>query len=359
MTIHQFLTSYSDGDAISNEALEIRNFLRGHHHESEIFSFRIESENACPVFNYLEYDRFSHPDNIAILHFSIGSPITETFLQIPGKKVIIYHNITPHDFYLDYHPVLTRDCYEGRRELKRLADPANRIDLALGDSQYNAQELQDAGFSHTGVLPLLLNFEKFDIPVTPVLNELFDDGNVNILFVGRLVPNKKVEDVIKTFYFYQTHFNPHSRLFLVGKSDVVERYHFVLRDLVRKLNLKHVHFTGHIPDDELIAYFKLSHLYLHLSEHEGFCAPIPESYYLNIPVVAFNAAAVKETMNNGGILVNRKDFPEMAALIHHILTVPELKTSILEAQRQALESYFQNKTGQILLDYLLHLSSHD
>jgi glycosyltransferase involved in cell wall biosynthesis len=349
MNIHQFLTSYSYGDAIGNEALEIRDFLRDRGHNSEIFALFYHPRYADQIVNYLEYERYSAAGNIIVFHFSIGSPVTKKFLGVPDKKVIIYHNITPHEFFLDYHRVLAKDCYKGRVELKNLA---GKVDLALGDSHYNESELVEAGFANTGVLPLVMNFDKFDKAAAPVLKELFDDGKTNILFVGRVIPNKKVEDVIKTFHFYQEHFNAASRLFIVGEYRGFERYHSALQALVGRLKTKNVHFTGHIPDDELISYFKLSHLYVHMSEHEGFCAPVPESFYLDIPVVAFNAGALKETMNNGGVLLNRKDFIKAAALIDHILTDPGLKEKILCSQRQALNKYFKNKTGKILLDYL-------
>lgn len=352
MNIHQFLTSYSYGDAIGNEALEIRNFLRDQGHHSEIFALFYHPRYADQIINYLEYDRYSAPDNIIIFHFSIGSPVTKKFLRAPDKKVIIYHNITPFEFFLDYHRVLAKDCYKGRIELKNLAD---RVDLALGDSAYNENELKEAGFPNTGVLPLVMDFMKFEKETVPVLKEIFADGKTNILFVGRIIPNKMVEDVIKTFYLYQEYFNANSRLFIVGEYRGFERYYSALQNLVSQLEIKNIHFTGHVPDDELISYFKLSHLYLHMSEHEGFCAPIPESFYLDIPVVAFNAGAVRETMNSGGVLVNRKDFLQAAALMDQVLTDSRLKEKILRSQQGALKKYLKKKTGKILLEHLTGL----
>ncbi len=352
MNIHQVLTSFSYGDAIGNETLEIRNFLREKGYGSEIFALLYHPVYAGQIINYLEYDRYSDPNNIIIFHFSIGSPVTEKFLNVPDRKVIIYHNITPYEYFLDYHRVLAKDCYLGRQELKRLT---GKVELALGDSGYNENELKESGFLRTGVLPLVMNFKKFDNPVTPVLKELFDDGKTNILCVGRVIPNKKVEDVVRVFYCYQKYFNPGSRLFIVGEPRGFDRYYEALRSFISRIGVKNVHFSGHIPEEELISYYRLSHLYLHMSEHEGFCAPIPESYYLDIPVIAFNAAAVEETMNNGGILLNKKDFTATAALMDQILTDSSLKEKILRSQREALKKYSQDRTGQVLLDYLIDL----
>jgi len=349
MAIHQFLTSYSYGDAIGNEALEIRNYLRSEGYESEIFVLFYHPKYSDQVINYLEYDKYSGEDNTVIYHFSIGSKITKKFLRVPDKKVIIYHNITPHHFFLDYHRVLAKDCYKGRIELKSLSD---KVDLALGDSEYNEKELIDSGFKKTGVLPLVMNFEKFEAPPVPVFNEIFRDGKTNLLYVGRIIPNKKVEDVIRAFHLYNRYFNRNSRLFIVGENRGFERYYSALMDLTARLQVKNVHFTGHIPEEELISYFKLADIYLHMSEHEGFCAPVPEGFFLNIPVIAYNAGAVKETMNNGGILLNRKEFLKTAALIDKMVTDPDVKEKILATQKEALKKYFRDKTGKILLRHL-------
>jgi glycosyltransferase involved in cell wall biosynthesis len=349
MQIHQFLTSYSYGDAIGNEAFEIRRYLRDQGYQSEIFALHYHPRYANQIINYLEYDAHSQSDNIVIFHFSIGSAVSKKFLRIPDKKVIIYHNITPYHFFLDYHRILAKDCYKGRIELKSFA---GKVDLALGDSRYNEKELREQGFARTGVLPLVMDFSKFDAPLLPVFEELFNDGKTNILYVGRIIPNKKVEDVIKVFHLYQTRFNPDSRLFIIGEYRGFERYLYALQQLIRDLGTKNIHFSGHIPEDELISFYKLAHFYLHMSEHEGFCAPVLESFYLNIPVMAFDGGAVGETMGNGGILVREKDFPGMAALMDRVLMDSNLRQRILGNQQRELERYHQNRTGQILLEYL-------
>jgi len=349
MEIHQFLTSYSYGDAIGNEALEIRNYLRKKGYKSEIFALFYHPRYSNQIINYLEYDKYSNENNVIIFHFSIGSPVSKKFLRLKDKKVIIYHNITPHKFFLDYHRTLAKDCFKGRIELKSFV---NKTALALGDSEYNRKELLDVGFKNTGVVPLVMNFHKFDSEILPSFKEIFNDNKINITYVGRIIPNKKVEDVIKSFYFYQKYFNANARLFIVGEYRGFERYFSALQKLILKLGIKDIHISGHVPEDELISYFKLTDVYLHMSEHEGFCAPIPESYYLKIPVIAYNEGAVKETMNKGGLLVNKKDYMKIAGLIDTLVNNNDLKEKIIESQNLALNKYKQNKTGSILLKYI-------
>jgi len=352
MNVHQFLTSYSYGDAIGNEALALRDYLREQGLQSEIFSLFYHPRYAGQVRNYLDYDRFSSAANVVVFHFSIASPVTKKFLRLSDKKVIIYHNITPYYFFLDYHRILAKDCFKGRIELRQMAD---KVDLALGDSEYNRRELEEAGFSHTGVLPLAIDFSTFSGEGAPLIRELYADEKTNILYVGRIIPNKKIEDLIKAFHIYQRHFNAKSRLFLVGETRGFERYFSALNDLVSELGTHDVHFTGHIPQAEVIAYFKLAHLYLHLSEHEGFCAPIPESFHLGIPVLAFAAGAVAETMNGGGLLIQRKDFLSIAALMDRILRDALLRESLRQNQRRALSGAGKEESGRILLSYLQRL----
>jgi glycosyltransferase involved in cell wall biosynthesis len=349
MNVHQFLTSFSYGDAIGNEAVEIRDFLRAQGIGSEIFTMHFHPRYAGQVRNYLDYERWSGPENTVIYHFSIGSPVTKKFLRLRDRRVIIYHNITPHHFFLDYHRILAKDCFKGRLELKSLA---GQVDLALGDSEYNRRELESAGFARTGVLPLVMDFAKFDRPVLPVFRRLFGDGRRNLLYVGRIIPNKKVEDVIRVFAAYQRHFDSEARLFLVGEHRGFERYLAALQGLVAALGVRGVLFSGHVPLDEMVSYAKLAHLYLHLSEHEGFCAPVVESFHLGIPVIAYDAGAVAETLNGGGLLLREKDPLRVAALCQEVLSRPGLKAAILAGQARALEKYRRQRTGGILLDYL-------
>ncbi|MFP4082625.1 MAG: glycosyltransferase family 4 protein [Candidatus Aminicenantes bacterium] len=347
MEIHQFATSLSYGDAISDEMLEIQKVLREKGYPSEIFTKFCHPRLAAQANDFKKYRRFSSPDNAVIFHFSIGSPVSKMFFRIPDKKILIYHNITPHEYFIDYHRILARDCYKGRLEIKYFVD---KVDLALGDSEFNRKELENAGYQHTGVLPLLLDFSKFDQKGDPVIQDVFINGKATILYVGRLIPNKKFEDIIKTFYFYKKYFNPHSQLLLVGDYRGLERYYASLQDLVSSLELSDVHFTGHVEFPELVSFYKISHVYLSFSEHEGFGVPLLEAFYNRVPVVAFAAGAVEETMNGGGVLLFQKDFFKAALLLDEIIQDKKLREEVVEGQRRALIKYNKDNTGQILLE---------
>ncbi len=349
MEVHQFATSLSYGDAISDEMIEIRGVLRNKGYRSEIFTRYFHPRMAGQRRDYREYKKLSSPENVVIFHFSIGSPVSKMFFRVPDRKIMIYHNITPHEFFVDSHRILTRECYRGRLELRLFVD---KVDLALGDSDFNRRELEAAGYARTGVLPVLLDFSKFDGKGDPVRQRLLAEDKTTLLFVGRAIPNKKFEDVIKVYYFYKKYFNPDSRLILAGEYRGTERYLAGLQELVQRLSLQDVHFTGHIEFPELLACFEVADIYLSLSEHEGFGVPILEAFYKRIPVIGYKAGAVAETMNGSGVLLLEKDFFRIAALIDVLQRNDGLRQAIIKGQLQALEKYSHENVNRILLSYL-------
>ena len=217
---------------------------------------------------------------------------------------LIYHNITPPEYFVGVHRTLARQCFRGRRELQAYVD---RCDLALGDSEFNRQDLEALGFPRTGVLPVVPDFSHLDRAPNRFVAGQFDDDWTNILFVGRVIANKKIEDVIRFFHAYHTTFNPRSRLLIVGVFSLFERYLASLNHLVADLGLEHVHFTGHVSDEELVAYYDIADLFLCASEHEGFCVPLVEAFYKQVPVLAYAATAVPATMDGAGVLFDDKD----------------------------------------------------
>jgi glycosyltransferase involved in cell wall biosynthesis len=349
MDVHQFATSLSYGDAISDEMLEIQSVLHQQGFRSEIFVKLFDPPSARHVKDYREYKKYSSPDNVVIFHFSIGSPVSKLFFRIPDKKMTIYHNITPHEYFVDSHRILARECYKGRLEINLFVD---KVDLAVGDSEFNRQELEAVGYKATGVLPILMNFSKFDGPPDPLTRELFDDGKTTIVYVGRVIPNKKFEDILKTFYFYKKLFNPSSRLILTGDYRGQERYLSSLQELVARLKIMDVHFSGHIEFADLLAYYSVADVYLSMSEHEGFGVPLLEAFYKKIPVIAYAAGAVEETMNGGGVLLRKKDFMATAALIDRIVENKSLKAKIIAGQLKALKKYSRENVSRILLEHV-------
>jgi glycosyltransferase involved in cell wall biosynthesis len=289
------------------------------------------------------------PNDILIHHFSIGSRASRTAYAMPGRMALVYHNITPPEYFLGVHKNLVRLCYRGRRELTAYV---SRCDLALGDSEYNRQELGQLAFAATDVLPVVPDFSHLDGPPSELEAADFDDGWTNILFVGRVIPNKKFEDLIRAFHVYRTRHNPRSRLLLVGAYSGFEAYYAMLQSLIARLGASDVHFLGHVTNEELTAIYDVADLFLCASEHEGFCVPIVEAFYKRVPVVAYAATAVPATMDGGGVLFDSPDPTEVARLMSAILDDPRLEEQVIASQDAALARLLARDFAGTLLGYV-------
>jgi len=335
--INQLTPALHENDAVGESILEIHNTLQEWDYESNIFSLTVDESLKSVAKDLSELKNYDDENSINILHFAIPSPLTQAFKTSTGKKILIYHNITPPEFFEGISREMVHISNTGRSELSSLSDCT---DLALGDSKFNEQELKTLNFKDTGVFPILLNSDRYNIETLEPLKFLFkNDGYKNILFTGRITPNKKIEDVIKCFYYYQNLFQEKSRLLIVGNPTGFESYDLYLKDLADKMDLVEVYFTGKVDQDELISFFEIADLFITMSEHEGFCVPILESFIFEIPVIAYNSTAIPYTMGDGGVLVNEKNFKEIAGIMSEVIENEDFRKSIIQKQKNQLEKF--------------------
>jgi L-malate glycosyltransferase len=331
--IHQVLATLGYGDAIGHEVLGIQRVLRGAGYESDIFVETADRRVESMTRDYRELVDASHADNLLLHHFSIGSRASRTAFALPDRMALVYHNITPPEYFVGIHRTLARQCFRGRRELHAYVD---RCDLALGDSEFNRQDLEGLGFPRTAVLPVVPGFSHLDSEPSWLVARDFDDNLTNILFVGRVIPNKKIDDLIRIFHAYHTVFNPRSRLLIVGAQRGFERYVASLHQLAATLGASNVEFIGHISDEELVAFYRVADLFLCASEHEGFCVPLVEAFYMEVPVLAYAATAVPATMDGAGVLFDTKQPLGVARLMDAIVGDRDLQDRIAKAQLGAV-----------------------
>jgi L-malate glycosyltransferase len=353
--VHQVLATLGYGDAIGHEVLGIQRVLRAAGYTSEIYVETADPRLEGMTIDYREMVGNVEPDDILIHHFSIGSRASRIAYALPGKMVLVYHNITPPEYFIGVHQDLVKLCFRGRRELMAYID---RCDLALGDSEYNRQELEALGFPSTGVLPVVPDFVHLDVAPDRSLAGDFDDEWTNIMFVGRVIPNKKFEDVIRAFHAYRTRHNPRSRLLLVGSYSGFEKYLSMLHALIAKLGTPDVHFLGHVRNEELTALYDVADLFLCQSEHEGFCVPLIEAFYKRVPVMAFAATAVPATMDGGGVLHDSKDPLHVAEVMAAILDTPDIEDAVVASQDAALQRLRAKDFAGTLLRFVRETTAH-
>jgi len=349
IAIHQVLATLGYGDAIGNEVLGIQRVLQGAGYESEIFVQSADHRLEDLTLDYRDLPEASHPDNLLIHHFSIGSRASRVAYALPDRMALVYHNITPPEYFVDVHKMLVRLCYLGRRELGFYKD---RCDLALGDSEYNRQELEAIGFPVTGVLPVVPDFSHLAGPANYMQAAQYDDGWVNVMFVGRVIPNKRIEDVIRSFHAYKQWFNPRSRLLLVGSYGGFEKYLSMVQQFIADIGAQDVYFLGHVANEELTAYYEIADVFLCASEHEGFCVPLIESFHMGVPVIAYAATAVPATMDGAGVLYTDKHPLHVAGLIDAVASDRDLQNRIIDGQYAALDRLAAKDFGGTLLAFV-------
>ena len=337
MIINQWVPAAHRGDAIGDSARRVRHMLRKAGHTSDLFALTMDDELRGDVRSFSE-PAARHGD-LTIFHFALPSPMTKAFATLDGARVLQYHNITPARFFAPYDAGLFRLAALGRQELRSLA---GHVDLALGDSDFNRRELEELGFARTGVMPIAVNLERItEAPRRPALEKILGDGLINMLFVGRIVPNKRIEDHIRLAEIYKRYVDSYYRFIFVGRCDGLPRYYAQVRALIAEFKMlpDRFWFTGPVPDDDLAAFYRWADVYVSLSEHEGFCVPLLEAMAADVPVLAYAACAVPETLGGAGMLFEPKDLELAAEMLGTLVYDRPVRDRVIAGQRRRLQDF--------------------
>ncbi len=98
-------------------------------------------------------------------------------------------------------------------------------------------------------------------------------------------------------------------------------------------------FTGPVPDEDLGAFYRWADAYVSLSEHEGFCVPLVEAMAADVPILAYSAGAVPETLGGAGLLFAPKDLEVAAEMLGMLVYDRPLRARVLEGQRRRLDAF--------------------
>jgi L-malate glycosyltransferase len=319
-------------DAITGSALAMRGILR-EHGGSEIFALHVHPELADNVYSWRDYPYFipADSDPITMVHVSMGDDNFLPFLaEIPGRFVISYHNVTPSRYFKRWDAGTARLLDIGRRYLRDLRD---RVVFALADSEFNASDLRDAGYSDVRVGGLVLDIDRHLTATEPGALPDVGDGPL-ILSVGQLYPHKRPDLLLAAFHTLITDFQHDAHLVLAGAARL-PAFERALCSYVGRLGLGDaVTMTREIPDAELVAWFRRADLFVTVSEHEGFCVPLVEAMYFDVPILARNCAAIPETVGDAAILVPEgANANQIAAVMSEMLDRPGALASLVERGR--------------------------
>ena len=338
MIVNQWVPAAHTGDAIGDSARRVRALLRELGHQSDLYAMTIDDDLRGDVIPWT--DAGATGGDLTIFHFALVSPMTSAFARLTSGRVLQYHNVTPAHFFAGYDAAIFRLAMLGREDLKSLV---GHTDLAFGDSEYNRQELESLGFTNTGVFPIAVDTGRITgAPRRPALETvLAEEGWRNFLFVGRIVPNKKIEDHIKLAEHYKRYVDEQYRFIFVGKTDATPTYFAAIQELLERYRMPagRFIFTGPVPDDDLAAYYRMASAYISLSEHEGFCVPLLEAMAADVPVMAYAAAAVPDTLGGAGVQFAPKDLEHAAELLGELAYNDTLRAQIIAGQRRRLADF--------------------
>ncbi len=350
MRIDQWVPALHRGDAIGDSARLMRDAFRAWGHTADVYALELDRDLEGDGRRFADWKPGAAGD-VVILHFALPSPLSAAFREHPGRRVLLHHNITPPEFFLGWDDEMVRICRIGREELAALAPAA---DLGLADSEYNRRELEALGAGRTGVLPIYLDFARYRETPNPVLRRTLSDGLTNLLFVGRLAPNKRADDLIRLASYWKRYLSPDVRLVLVGKLPRRRSYFDALQALAYEEGLTpaEVVFTGHVDHRELLACYRSARLFVSLSEHEGFGVPLVESMLMRVPVLAQARAAVPYTLGEAGVQFTEPRLAEVAETAHLLATDEPLRQAVLAGQDRRLAAFAPQAVETALRGYL-------
>jgi glycosyltransferase involved in cell wall biosynthesis len=350
MRVDQWVPALHRGDAIGDSARLMRDAFRTWGFTADVYALELDDDLEGDGRPSAEW-RPGGPEDLVILHYALPSPLTAAFKEHRGRRILLHHNITPPEFFAGFDPEMARICAIGRGELGPLRD---HVDLALGDSEFNRRELEEAGFRRTGVLPIYLDFERYREPPNPVLSQELSGGSRNVLFVGRVSPNKRHEDLIRLASYWKRFISPDLRLLLVGKLPKRRQYLDALQAYLYEEGFTpwEVVFTGHVEHDELLAYYATADVFVSMSEHEGFGVPLVEAMIMDVPIVAYTATAVGDTLGDSGLQFREKRIDEMAEAAFRLATDSAARRAVLLGQTRRLTAFTPETVQRALKAYL-------
>jgi glycosyltransferase involved in cell wall biosynthesis len=342
--VHQLLPVFSPGDAIGQAVRRMRSALRGAGVGSEIFAEEVHLRLRGEARPAAELEASVEAGDVVIYHLSIGARSAGLLAGLACRRVIDYHNITPSRYYRVTSPRVAHWLDQGRRDLARLAP---MVELGIGDSSYNAEELAAAGCSATMVIPPPVDLARLSPrPAVPA-------GSPRLIYVSRLAPNKRQDELIRVLAALRACGQPEATLLLPGGWDDTDVYAAGLRRLARELGVAGaVEMPGRRSDREIGDLYATASVALIASEHEGFCMPVLEAWAFDLPVVARATAAVPETVGDAGVLLRTDDPLVWAAVVDRVIRDLRLRRLLVDRGHRRLDGFsdssFEARMAELL-----------
>lgn len=357
MRIDQVLPSLASRDAIGAHSLALGEALRAAGIDSDIYYGTCTPDVADRGRPVTQLGRRTKGRSL-LYHASIGSQVFEILATRTEPKLVNYHNITPAELIGEWAPQVAHEAAVGRAQLERLAGESR---FAVADSAFNEQELLATGYTGTAVVPLIIDMTSTgqhpDKDTARRLGRAKESGGADMLFVGKISPWKAPHDLVKMLAVYRRLYDRKARLHLVG-TPIGERYGPALRAFIGELGLHDaVELVGSVDPGQLEAYFRAADVYVSASDHEGFCVPVVEAMGHGVPVVAYAAAAVPETVEGAGLLLESKEPLRFAAAVARVLGDAGLRRAMAEAAARRLKGFEKRASATRFVELLANAAA--
>lgn len=328
----QVVSALYTGDAVSHIVCTNANVLHDLGQESTILT----NDAPEPLGSSIEplEHAFTYSSPGLIFHYSGFNTAAWLLQSVRGPKALYYHNITPPEFF-PRSSAMYRHLHQGYAQLRLIV---KYFDLLTGDSFYNLTSLKPWLVRPIPCLHIYPIVEREELQKEAYDQELVahlkTSPGKKLLFVGRLAPNKRPDKLMRLLEFYRQEVDPQAQLWLVGNNRFDADYQAQLEQLRTSLrSAAHIHIIGKVSDAELYAYYRAADVFVCASEHEGFCVPIAQAMAFDLPVLAYAATAVPETMGGAGILIEAW---EEISIVQHLLALEQSAPQIIDAQHAVL-----------------------
>lgn len=339
--IIQLLAAAHTGDATGNQAMLLDRIFNELQYDSRLYAITIDDPLTGKVLPLKMLENEYNPlTDILWMHFNLPSPLSALFSELKGKRIMQFHNFTPPEYFLPFNPQHSKNLGRATSELKELK---NVCDISLGDSDFNCRVLKKLGFRNPVCFPLIFNPSIYNNNGAPSIESAFHGATKNILFVSRIAPNKKIEDLMACYTFIKKNIRDDCRLIIAGKYNHDDEYFRYLIRHVGQFRAESVIFTGELTQEELTQYYRSADLFLSFSEHEGFFMPLLEAFYFGVPVVARDSTVVGETAGDAACLIEGRDIVRTAMLAVEVLENNELRNSMIKKGRERLKYFYPDK----------------
>jgi glycosyltransferase involved in cell wall biosynthesis len=348
----QYHPSVAGRDAVGNEIVALHRVAQHEGIDARIYALNSGSAGGIRIEPLKLLD--PAPGDTMLVHFSLGCASFDRLASARCRRLMVYHDVTPPDLLAGSPPAVVEAARQGLRQAGPLAAGMHAV---AAHSYSSAASLSAAGGPGCDLLPYLMRRDLLDRPPDQVVLAEAQLQGRTLLAAGRVLPHKRIEDILLVFdHLRRISPNPW-RLVVAGSLDGAPGYVDRLRELCGRLGLPRVVFTGSIAQARLNAWYRASSAFITMSAHEGFCVPLAEAMHHRLPVFALASAAVPETMRGAGVLFDEADWPSIAEAIEQVDRDQALLERVLALQDEAVRTFHPEQAARKWLDWLRQAGS--